>query len=116
RGRGYRGRTTTDSGPRRRGEGGGVWDGGGGLGDGRRGRQADGRGRHEPARRVGVEREQPADGRGVLRVHLLQERLRVPFRELAEEVGGVVGVHGLEHIGRALELQVGDDLGLLVVG
>ena len=42
--------------------------------------------------------EQPAEGTGLLRVHRLQESALVLGAELGEEVGGVVGLHLLQHL------------------
>ena len=57
---------------------------------------------HDAARRIGIERQQVAELFGVVAVKVAQEDVAVPFFQLVQNVGGIVGRH------------LGDDLGGLV--
>ena len=60
--------------------------------------------------------EQPAHGCGVLGVHQTQQRLGFGIGELAEEVGGIIGIHGFENVGTTIDTEVVHHLDLVVVG
>ena len=60
--------------------------------------------------------QQPAHRLGVLRIHPPQQHLGFGGVEHAEQVGGVIGIHGLENIGRALGVELPEQFGLVVLG
>ncbi|CAM5469607.1 hypothetical protein SALBM135S_04021 [Streptomyces alboniger] len=49
-------------------------------------------------------------------MHQREQAFLVLLGQLGEEVGGVVGVHGLQDVGGALLLQLAEDLDLVVLG
>ena len=99
------GGTTKTCGGQRRRRGPGVADPGQRLGDGGVGRQDHRLGRHQAAGRVVVVGQQPAHVVGLLRLHQLEQPLPARGGQLGEQVGGVVGVHRLEHVGGALVVE-----------
>ena len=73
-------------------------------------------GRHHAAGGVLGVGEQPADVLGLVRLHQLQQLLRLLRRQLAEQVRRVVGRHRLEDVGRSLLREEAEDLDLVVLG
>ena len=73
-------------------------------------------GRHQTAGGVGVIGQQPPHGLGFLGVHRSEQLGAAHRRELAEQVGGVVGLHFIQCAGRLVEVEVLDDPDLLVLG
>ncbi len=69
-------------------------------------------GGHEAARRVLAEREQLADVLRVVLLHRLEHRLGALLRQVAQDVGRLVGRHLLEEVGRPLGVDLLDDGGL----
>jgi len=94
----------------------GIADPGQRLGHGGVRRQDHRLGGHQTARGVRRVAEQPSDRLGLLGVHATQEELRLGRVQHAQQVGGVVGVHGLEHVGGPLGVQLHQQDGLVVLG
>ncbi len=94
----------------------GVADVGQGVGDGGVRGEDHRLGGHHPAGGVLDVRHQPPHVLGLLRLHQLEQRLGGLGRQLGDQVGRVVGVHLLEHVGRALALEQPQDLDLVLLG
>ena len=76
-----------------------------GIGHGGVRRQDDRVGIHQAAGGEVVVGEQAADVVGILRLHLREQLGLALRRKIAQEVGGVVGVHLLQHVDDAIGLH-----------
>ncbi len=114
-GRGHRRAGDEDLGGHRRGEL-RLADPGQRLGYGGVGREHDRLGGHHRAGGTRLVVQQPPDRVGLLRLHQVQQHLLLRLGQLGQQVGGVVRVHLLQHVGGAFRLQRGDDLDLVVLG
>src|SRR5690606_38375835 len=73
-------------------------------------------GGHHPTGGVVVVGEQPAQRLGLLGLHQLQQLFGRLVRQLGQQVGGVVGLHHLEHVGCPPGRQRREDVDTVVLG
>jgi hypothetical protein len=72
--------------------------------------------RHEAAGRTGLIGQQRPYRRGFLGFHEIEQLLLVQLGQLGQQVGGVVGIHLLQYVRRAVAIQRREDLDLVMLG
>jgi len=75
-----------------------------------------GSGGHQPARRVRLVGQQAPHRFGLVRIHRAQQLVAALRRQLAQQVGGVVGLHLVQDARQPLPVEALDETDLLILG